>query len=276
MIDAPGRMLLVDGIRTEFYEKGSGPTVVLLHSGEHGGSAQLSWEHTFDLLAEQYHVLAPDLVGYGGTDKIRDFGRHGRRIVAHLTSFMRLRGVGAATLVGNSVTARFLCAEAARDVSPWPISKIVCISGGGFEPDNDARRVLLNYDGSYSGMRRMLQVLFHGEEWYDNDAYVRRRHEASRVPGAWEVAAAAQFTSPWAERPVLFGRRDTIAYENIRVPTLYVAGDSDPLLPDQYWVEPGERTPGSQVLVLPDSAHCPHIERAEEFNDALLAFLDVT
>ena len=38
MTDIRSRFVDVDGIRTHYLEAGEGPTVVLLHSGEFGGS----------------------------------------------------------------------------------------------------------------------------------------------------------------------------------------------------------------------------------------------
>ena len=48
------RVLLAGGIRTHFLEAGSGYPFVLLHSGEFGGCAELSWEYTIGPLAEHF------------------------------------------------------------------------------------------------------------------------------------------------------------------------------------------------------------------------------
>jgi len=50
-----------------------GPAWVLLHSGEFGGSAELCWEFNIGPLAGDVRVIAPDRLGFGGTDKLRDF-----------------------------------------------------------------------------------------------------------------------------------------------------------------------------------------------------------
>jgi hypothetical protein len=48
------KLLSIDGMRTHYFEGGSGPHVVLLHSGEFGGCAELSWEFTAPALAEHF------------------------------------------------------------------------------------------------------------------------------------------------------------------------------------------------------------------------------
>ena len=40
------RYVSVDRIRTHYLEAGAGPPVVLFHSGEFGGAAEISWEFT--------------------------------------------------------------------------------------------------------------------------------------------------------------------------------------------------------------------------------------
>src|SRR2546425_720420 len=63
------RTLLVDGMKTNVIEQGSGPSVVLLHSGEYGASAETSWSALIPYLAEHgYHAVAPDWLGFGQTD----------------------------------------------------------------------------------------------------------------------------------------------------------------------------------------------------------------
>ena len=47
---------------------------MLLHSAEVGGRAEFTWPLTMGPLAEAgYHVLAPDMVGFGRTEKIFNF-----------------------------------------------------------------------------------------------------------------------------------------------------------------------------------------------------------
>ena len=52
------------GVSVNFREAGQGEGVVLLHSA---GSGSGQWKRLMERLADRYHVLAPDLFGYGGT-----------------------------------------------------------------------------------------------------------------------------------------------------------------------------------------------------------------
>ena len=55
--------LEVDGIRTHYLQSGMGRPVVLLHAGEFGAAAELSWEHTIPALSRHYlsliHISEP-------------------------------------------------------------------------------------------------------------------------------------------------------------------------------------------------------------------------
>ena len=61
------------GQRIQYYDVGSGPCVVLLHGM--GSSAKGDWGHCIMALAAHHRVLAPDQLGFGGSDKpVIDYG----------------------------------------------------------------------------------------------------------------------------------------------------------------------------------------------------------
>src|SRR5947209_1103874 len=76
------------GMRTHYLEAGEGHPLVLLHSGEFGGCAELSWEFNIGPLSKHFRVLAPDWLGYGKSAKVVSFddmkGLRLRQIAAFL------------------------------------------------------------------------------------------------------------------------------------------------------------------------------------------------
>jgi pimeloyl-ACP methyl ester carboxylesterase len=266
------KYVMVDGVRTHYLEAGSGPHLILLHSGEFGACAEMSWEFNIEAFAKHFHVLAPDFVGFGRSDKLRDFGGHGARMLRHITRFLEVMCITEADFVANSIAGRFLCRVASADQPIWPIRRMVCISGAGVEPANEARAALQSYDASREGMRAILQALFQQERWWTDEDYLTRRHELSLLPGAWEVAAAARFKSPAVPPRDYYGKADMTAYANIRVPTLYVAGAQDRLI-EAGWEKVALQTPRGESLVFDQCGHCANIECADRFNGAALDFL---
>ncbi len=267
------RFVDVGGIRTHYLEAGDGPeTVVLLHSGEFGASAELCWEYNIAAFAERFRVVAPDWLGFGDTDKLHDFVSKSDRMVRHMAAFLKVLAIDEAYFVGASMGATRLVQEAARSVPRLPIAAMVLVSGGGFVPDNSHRRALLAYDGTDEGMRGILRTCMADQTWAADDRYVARRVAASLKPGAWEAIAATRLKAPNLPARSDVGQQDTTDYERVTVPTLAFAGAKDVLR------EPGyhaalERIPGARVEVLDDAGHLLNIERAEQFNGRATRFL---
>jgi len=268
------RFVEVDGIRTHYLEAGSGPTVVLLHAGGFGENATMSWRHNIGALAEGNRVVAPDWLGFGQTDKLRDFNDGNGRMVRHLVRFFEVLCIDEADVMGLSMGGTFLVRIAATDAPVLPLRTVVLSSGGGFSPANEHRATLQDYDMTLEGMRAQLRVIFHDPAFADDDALVREYHEASLEPGAWEFAASARFRSPVAEPRSDFGNQDPTPYEQVAVPTLVTAGAQDVLREPGYAEAIAARIPVAEVEVFEDCGHCPNVEHPERWNQLVLDFLD--
>src|SRR5687768_9528496 len=91
--------VLVFGQKIHYVEAGSGPTVILLHGL--GGSTQ-AWQFNIGPLAEKYHVVVLDQIGFGKSDK--PFVNYRiRTYVDFLDQFCKQLKIERATLVGNSM-----------------------------------------------------------------------------------------------------------------------------------------------------------------------------
>lgn len=266
------RFVDVGGIRTHYLEAGEGPVLVLLHSGEFGGSASLTWECNLPPLAERFRVVAPDWLGFGETDKLRDFVSGSDRMMRHMEAFLRTLAIDRADFAGCSMGGTYLVKEAARADCRLPIDRMVVISGGGFVPDNVHRRAMLEYDGTPEAMRRMLEATFYDPAWARDEDYVRRRVEASLRPGAWEAIAATRLKAPNIPPRSEFGQEDVTAYERIPYPTLVIAGADDKLREPGY-EQAMARIPNVRIRVVGEAGHLVNLERAEVVNAAMIAFL---
>jgi pimeloyl-ACP methyl ester carboxylesterase len=263
----------VDGVRTHYLEAGDGPTIVLLHSGEFGGAAEISWEYLIPHLAPHYRIVAPDWLGFGRTDKIHDFESKSRRMYQHLIRFCEVMAIDRAHFIGNSMGGSYLLRLAAETPCRLPIDKLVAVSGGGFVPDNEHRRSLLAYDGTPETMRNILKAIFLESVWWEDEDYVARRIEMSLLPGAWEAVAAARFRSPKTPERSEFGGPDLTPYEAISAPSLLIVGGRDRLRDPGYAEPVAARMPNATIAVLPHAGHCPNIENVEEVASLILDFL---
>lgn len=268
----------VDGIRTHYFEagaehRGCGPSVLLLHSAEFGGAAEFTWEYNIAALGASHHVLAPDHLGFGLTDKIFDFTGQFDRRIAHIRRFLEIMCVDKVHAIGSSMSGGLSLTIAARKKPDWPLASLVVCSGGGESPDNEARKVLNSYDGSREHMRRIVEVMFVDPKWAADAAYVDRRWQMTRVPGAWEATAAARFKPPFPQDSNARRERDSIDYSAVAVPTLVFAGRHDPLRSPGYTDDFVPKIDKAQLHIFEHAAHMGNIECAEEFNAQVLAFL---
>ncbi len=90
-------MATVNGIRMHYRRAGEGPPLVLLH-----GWPQTSycWHRVWDELAREFTVIAPDLRGYGLTDKPRDgFDKH--TMATDISELVRQLGFSSVRVVGH-------------------------------------------------------------------------------------------------------------------------------------------------------------------------------
>src|SRR5262245_1952776 len=94
----------VDGIRTRYFEGGTGEPLVLVHGGQWPATASAGgWAPIFDHLAANFHVYAFDKLGMGYTDNPKsdaDFTMDA--ITRHALGFIQAFGITRAVLVGHS------------------------------------------------------------------------------------------------------------------------------------------------------------------------------
>ena len=268
----------IDGVRTHYMEagavhRGRRPSVLLLHSAEFGGAAELSWEFNMDALAAHYHVIAPDHLGFGRTDKIFDFNGQFNRRIEHIRRFIEVMCLGPVHVMGSSMSGGLCLTVAARQDPDWPLRSVTCCSGGGDAPNNEARKTLNTYDGTREHLRKIIEVMFVDQSWAKNEAYLDRRLELANLPGAWEATAAARFKAPFRDGSGDRRERDSIDYSQIKVPTLVFAGRHDTLREPGYTDGFVPNIPDCELHVFEKAGHMGNIECADEFNTRVLKFL---
>jgi haloacetate dehalogenase len=91
-----------NGIRQHYLDAGEGVPVILLHGFP---ETSFAWRHQIPELAEHYRVIAPDLRGYGETDKPYH-GYDKRTMAMDVLELMRALGLSKVALVGHDRGAR--------------------------------------------------------------------------------------------------------------------------------------------------------------------------
>jgi 2-hydroxymuconate-semialdehyde hydrolase len=270
-LETQRKAIVIDGLVTSYLEAGEGDPVVLLHGGEFGASAELGWERNIAALAARHRVLAPDMLGFGRSAKVIDFNDGRGMRIRHVARFCAALGVKSAHFVGNSMGAIMLLTDTTAESPVLPARSMVVICGGGEIQRNRYTDALYDYDATLPAMRRIVEALFYDASYPADDEYVRRRHESSIAPGAWEAVAAARFRRPGAAPPAPVS--SSRAYERISVPTLVVEGACDKLLPPGWAKEVADQIRESCSAVVDAAGHCPQIEQPTVVNELLVEFL---
>jgi haloacetate dehalogenase len=105
MIDIPGighHTATVNKIKMHFVEAGAGPTAFLLHGFP---ETWFAWRKQIPILARHYHLIVPDLRGYGETEKPQA-GYDKRTMATDIYELMHHLGIAKVALVGHDRGAR--------------------------------------------------------------------------------------------------------------------------------------------------------------------------
>jgi 2-hydroxymuconate-semialdehyde hydrolase len=265
------RTIYVGDIRTHFLEAGSGPDLILLHGGEYGASAEITWRHNIDLLAKTFHVIAPDTLGWGQTEKLYSFSDPAGLRIRHLQRLLEALGIGKAFFVGNSAGGGLILRASVRQPAPLQISKMVTICGNASVFKTNSQADLESYTPSPENMKKIVALLYHDKKW-QSEENIRERYESSILPGAWETLSAARLRSPVHQ---MRSTTDVFVKQlsQLTIPLLLMSCEHDPLNQSDWDINFQKIVPGAKIHRFKHSAHEPQIEEAAEFNKVLTEFL---
>ncbi len=94
------RIIQTDGLKQQILEAGEGPLVLLIHGFPELG---ISWRAQVEALSGAgYHAVAPDMRGYGGTDKPEETASYSiLHLVGDMVDLVRALGETTCTVVGH-------------------------------------------------------------------------------------------------------------------------------------------------------------------------------
>lgn len=257
----------VRGLTMRYLRGGSGAPLVLLHGGSWGERAEASWSAVADRFATRRDVIAPDWLGFGGSDKVRDFAAPEARMLDQLAGLLETLGVETCDVIALSMGGSLVLGDLAADQPRLRPRRLVLVSAGGAPMAPDVRRQLFDYDGSREGMRRILSLVHHDDSFPSDDATVERWHAWSVEPGVYEAFAAVGLRAPLAP-PV-----PPPDLARIVVPTLVCAGAHDRLKPSGWERDVASALPNARSALFAASGHLPQLEQPDEFVATVEDFL---
>ncbi|HEY0493560.1 MAG TPA: alpha/beta fold hydrolase [Candidatus Dormibacteraeota bacterium] len=254
------------GASLHYEVAGSGPPVVLIHSGI---TDSRSWDQQMEAFARQYRVVRYDMRGFGQSDI--SHGAYSAR--ADLEAVMDEVGMPRAALVavsiGSALAVDFVLEH------PERVTALVLVGPGigGRVRSAEFAALMADVDrtvdeqGLDAGIERELEIWLYGRGRSASqlDPAVRAavfdmdRFNSARIPDDMKALPAA---------PPAIGRLG-----EIRTPTLIIVGDLD--VADVFdaadRLEAGIE--GARRVTMTGTAHVPNMEQPERFNQIVLDFL---
>jgi 2-hydroxy-6-oxo-octa-2,4-dienoate hydrolase len=255
------------GVKTNYLEAGQGPPVVLVHGSGPGVTAYANWRLTIPDLARHLHVLAPDMAGFGFSEKP---GTYGMEVWTNqLIGFLDALGLDRVSLVGNSFGGGLAVRVAVEH--PERVERLVLMGAAGVVfPITGGLDAVWGYQPSVENMRRVLDIFAYSRELV-TDELAEVRYRATIEPGVQE-AFAAMFPAPrqrWVNH--LATPEDQI--RGIRHETLIVHGRDDRVIPLDNAYRLHALIDASDLHVFGRCGHWTQIERSDAFNRLLIDFL---
>ena len=263
-----GKSILANGIQTNYHEHGQGEPVLLIHGSGPGVTGWANWRLTIPALAEKFHVIAPDIVGFGYTERPVDVQYNMETWLNHILGFMDALGIEKAHVIGNSFGGGLALAMAIR--VPHRVGRLVLMGSAGlpFTLTDGLDRVW-GYTPSIDNMRGLLD-LFAFDRNRVTDDLARMRYEASIRPGIQE-AFAQMFPAP-RQNGVNGLASNEVAIKALPHTTMIVHGREDKVIPLASSYELFSMIQNAQIHVFGQCGHWTQIEHAERFNKLISDF----
>ena len=263
--------------RMHYVDEGSGPPIVFVHGTP---SWSFEWRALIRGLARNYRCLAPDHLGFGLSDRPREFPYTPEAHAENFQRFITQVAPGPFTLVvhdfGGPIALPFCLRQ------PQQVTRLVILNSWMWSLADDpalarqarfagsavgrllyryanlSLRVLMPY--AY-GDRRRLTPMIHRQ-------YLDRFPDSwSRGAVLWPLAAALLGSSGHYDR--LWQQRAALADR----PALIVWGLKDRVFPPSFVARWREAVPQARVIEIPAAGHWPQEEAPDEVLNALHSFL---
>ena len=264
-----GRSIRTGAFDTNLHEYGTGSPVLMIHGSGPGVSAWANWRAVIPELARRRRVLAPDMLGFGYTQRPTPPEYNVSRWVGQVLDLMDALALDKADFVGNSFGGAIALALAIR--APTRVRRLVLMGSAGIRfPITPGLEAVWGYQPSLQNMRSLMDVFTHDRSLVTDDL-ARMRYEASIRPGVQD-SFAAMFPPPRQRGVVALASRE----EDIRAlphPTLVLHGREDRVIPLSNSMTLAQWIPNSQLHVFGNCGHWTQIEHRDRFVGQVESFL---
>ena len=270
------RYITVGGMNIRYAVRGAGPPLLLLH-----GFCEFleTWDFNLRPLSECYRVYAMDLPGHGLSDKpYRDYS------ISFFTDFtigfMQALEIDRADIIGHSFGGAIGIGVATS--FPEKVNKLVLESSFGLSNDVSLLHRLCSIPvladvgkgegvAVKSALEQRIELEFYRPDFVAREM-IERSYQFMQMPEARRVMLNIMHN--WVGVNGL--KPEAVMVDRlhlIKSPTLLIHGEQDSIHPLVLSQDACRLVPNGMLKVFGECGHCPHIERAAEFNETVLEFL---
>lgn len=270
-----GQSILAAGIRTNYHDLNSaapGVPLLLIHGSGPGVSAFANWRLVMPAFAASRRVIAPDMAGFGFTDRPAGYDYTIDNWVSHALGLLDALALPQVDLIGNSFGGALSLALAIRH--PQRVRRLVLMGAAGVHFElTPALDAVWGYQPSFENMRRMMD-LFAYDRSLVNDELAELRYQASIRPG-FQESFSAMFPAP-RQRSVDALASPEADIAKLAHQTLVIHGREDRVIPMATSLRLAELIPNAQLHVFGKCGHWTQIEHSARFARLVTDFLDET
>jgi pimeloyl-ACP methyl ester carboxylesterase len=256
------KTITLSGLQVHHFEAGEeqGRALLLLHGM---GGAHLSWAPAIPTLAEHYHVIAPDLPGFGSSTPLPNQRTHA--LIHWIKTLLDSLKLQQAVVVGNSIGG--LIARLYASAEPQYVPAVILVNGGAVPTMPAPLRAAANTPGlgnvifgllgRTATSRSSIDQMIHAPS-VKTEAYIRQVIDTRQGFSALLRMLA----------------RDSLPAATPRVPTLLLWGAEDKVVTLDEAEKIKASIPGSILSPIAECGHMPQLEATEVFTWQVHQFLE--
>lgn len=250
-------------------------TIILLHGGGPGSSALSNWEEFIPKLSDQFHVIAPDIVGHGKTDHPEDSPKSVRgwmRLrVDQILAIMDEMGIRKAHLVGNSMGGALAMHLIMTEPERFNRVSLMGSAGGKMSPTPELERMANFYkDPTESALANLTRWFVYDERIISDRiaAISKDRYNEVMRPDVRRSYESFFQTSP-SEMMV-----PPSALRRMEQQFLLVHGREDRFVLPESSIYLQQHLPNAQLHIFDKCGHWVQIEKKDSYSKLLIDFFN--
>ena len=286
MITQEEKFITIKGNKIRYLESGhlEKNTIVLIHGL--GASAE-RWENVIPLFAKHFHVVIPDLIGYGYSDKpFADYTL--AFFLDFLSDFLQKLKINKPIIIGSSlggmVATEYAATTASSNLSTAndSIKKLVLVSPAGVmknsTPALDAYIMAAMYPNEQSANNafEMMSGKNHSNSTNDNNDDTSSNVDPKIIDRFVEHMLLPN--AKLAFMSTLLGIKNandiTTRMQQITVPTLIIWGNEDQVIPVEHADSFVSSISNCKFQLMRNCGHIPYVEEPRKFFKIVMDFLD--